>query len=390
MTAWSSWSSGYVQEPEKFKAHAVTVADAAIELGIYVIIDFHCEGDNSGNVEKAKIFFREMAQKYSDVPNVIYEVWNEPTKQSWNALIRPYCVAVLAEIRQYDPLNLVLCGTETWSQKVEDAAKNPIPDVNIAYVLHFYSNLHGPWLYQKKHTLGVPVFVSEWGTPGQHPNTQGFVDWLTTQRVPHCSWAANNKAEPLSYFVPGCTNTTGPWNLNADLTETGKIFQKLISNWKPSTDTPVPAPPVPVPVPALPAPAPPAPTPPVRPPTPAPQPIVRVEAEAFKNRASSVQIQNNKSIQFTQSRAWVTYELRIPRAGSYLLQLFVQSPQGGQFRVDYDAGKTVVGTLTLPSMNTWYTAQQRIVLPMGTIRLGLFNLGTTAWGLDWFTLTPHE
>lgn len=362
MTAWSGWSSGYLQNPVKYTAHATTIADAAIALGIYVIIDWHCEGDNAANVNPAKQFFSEMAKRYNNSPNVIYEVWNEPTNQTWDASIRPYCVQVIRAIRQHDPLNLVLCGTQTWSQKVEDAARNPIPDANVAYVLHFYSNLHGPGLYRNKASLGVPVFVSEWGTPGEHPNTKGFVDWLDANRVPHCSWAANNKAEPLSYFVPGCTNAKGPWNLDADLTPTGKIFQKLISSWKPVT----------------PSSSSPTPT----------NPTVRVEAEAFKNKAVTIQVQNNKSIQFTQARAWVTYELRIPKAGLYTIHANVQSPQGGSFRIDYNAGKSVVATVTLPTSATWCTLPQRIQLPEGLVRLGFFNLGTTSWGMDWFTLTP--
>jgi hypothetical protein len=395
MTAWSGWSDGYTTQPDKFEAHATIIADAAIALGMYVIIDWHCEGDNSGYVQQAKTFFGKMARKYAGVPNVIYEIWNEPKDQTWNASIRPYCVAVIEEIRRYDPLNLILCGTQTWSQKVEDAAKNPIPDVNVGYVLHFYSNLHGPWLYNNKHTLGVPVFVTEWGTPGEHPNTQGFVNWLRTNRIPHCSWAVNNKNEPLSYFVPSCRNTTGPWNLNTDLTPTGKIFQTMISQWAPApapATNPAPAPATnPAPAPATnPAPAPatnPAPAPATNP-APAPgQTVVRVEAHTFKSKCNAVHTVANRVLRFPQKRAWATYDLRIPRAGSYLMELRVKStPSGGTFRIDYDAGKTVVGTVALPSSAEWTTVRQTVPLPAGNIRLGLFTLTDSEWSLEHFVL----
>ena len=176
MTSWSGWSDGYIQNTDKYKNQAITVADACIKEGIYCILDWHCEGDNSGYVEQAKQFFGEMARKYRGVPNVIFEIWNEPTNQTWDNSIKPYCVKVIDEIRKYDKEVLILCGTQTWSQKVEDASKNPINDTNVAYVLHFYSNLHGPWLYKNKATLGVPIFVSEWGTPGEHQNTYGFLE----------------------------------------------------------------------------------------------------------------------------------------------------------------------------------------------------------------------
>ena len=86
-----------------------------IREGLYCIIDWHCEGDNSMYVEQSKKFFGNMAKRYVGIPNIIFEIWNEPTKQSWEQFIRPYCVQVINEIRKYDPEVLILCGTENWS-----------------------------------------------------------------------------------------------------------------------------------------------------------------------------------------------------------------------------------------------------------------------------------
>ena len=369
MTAWSSWSDGYTTQPAKYKAHAVAVADAAIAEGMYVILDWHCEGDNSGQVAAAKAFFAEMAQKYAGVPNVIYEIWNEPTAQTWADKIRPYCVEVIAEIRKYDPLNLILCGTQTWSQKVEDAAKAPIADVNVAYVLHFYSNLHGPGLYKNKHTLGVPVFVSEWGTPGEHANTAGFVEWLAAQNVPHVSWAANNKAEPLSYFQPQC-RAVGPWDLAQDLTATGAIFLRLLKEWKGNR---------------------------IAAPQPAPQPApggwaARVEAEAFRASAPGVQVVptddvgGGRHVAPLRKGAWMVYEMTLPVAGTYVAQYRVRAPRGGRLRMDYDAGKTVVGTLNLAAQPQWTTVEQTVTFPRGgALRVGLFAI-EGGWEVNWFIL----
>lgn len=363
MTAWSSWSTGYIQEPQRYKQHAITIADAAIEFGIYAIIDWHCEGDNSGYVEQAKTFFSEMAQKYASHPNIIYEIWNEPKDQTWNDKIRPYCVEVVKAIRQHDPNNLILCGTQTWSQKVEDAAKNPIPDANLGYVLHFYSNLHGPWLYRNKADLGVPLFVTEWGTPGQHANTKGFVDWLQSKNVPHCSWAANNKNEPLSYFVPSSRNFTGPWNLRTELTSTGNIFLDLLQNWKPSISAPAPNPPA---------------------------PIARVEAEAYKTSSRNVAVQN-KIVQLSGRRTWITYDLVIPRTQVYRVELRLKSPQGGTIRLDTNAGKNVLATITLPVQNDWTTVVQNISLKQSSrLRLGIFTISNHTWQLDSFVLFGQQ
>jgi endoglucanase len=365
MTAWSGWSDGYTTNPSKYKAQAETVVEAAIKTGIYVIIDWHCEGDNSGYVSQAKKFFGEMAQKYSEYPHVIYEIWNEPKNQTWDSTIRPYCVQVVEEIRKYDSRNLILCGTQTWSQKVEDAAKNPIPDVNLGYVLHFYSNLHGPWLYQNKAKLGVPVFVSEWGTPGQHANTQGFLDWLDANKVPHVSWSPNNKAEPLSYFDSSSRNYSGPWE-EKELTATGKVFLDILTRWNGNKVSSVPS----------------------------PVPSFRIEAETYKMASTGVRSQptedvgGGRNVGWINDRSWMKYEVNL-KAGKYRVQYRVASPDGGLLRLDYNAGKNVVGTLNVPNTGgwqKWQTVEHTVQLPAGRYDLGIYAI-QGRWNLNWFLLT---
>lgn len=370
MTAWSGWSDGYIQNPEKYKQQAINIAEAAIKNGIYCIIDWHCEGDNSPYLNQAKTFFAEMAKRYSGIPNIIYEIWNEPKEQTWNTTIRPYCVEVIKEIRKYDSKNLVLCGTQTWSQKVEDAAKNPIDDPNIAYVLHFYSNLHGSWLYQNKANLGVPVFVSEWGTPGQHPNTKGFLDWLENNKVPHCSWAINNKAEPLSYFTPNSKNFTGTWDTN-ELTDTGKIFLDVLRNWKGNQIS-----------------IPPTPTP-----TPPEEKSITIEAENFQSCSSGVKTENSseggKNVGWINDRSWMIYRCDLKK-GKYRVEYRVASPNnGGQLRIDTNQGKTVFGTIQIPDTRGWQkwtTISHNVELSTDLKSFGIFAI-RGKWNLNWIKFT---
>ena len=103
---------------------------AATDLGMYVIIDWHVLSDQNPNKHKndAITFFREMAEKYKNQSNVLYEICNEPNGGTSWTQVKSYAEAVIKEIRAIDANAIILIGTPTWSQDVDIAAKNPIWD----------------------------------------------------------------------------------------------------------------------------------------------------------------------------------------------------------------------------------------------------------------------
>ena len=210
----------------------------ATQLGMYVIIDWHVLNyAPSRHTQEACDFFAEMASKYSDHDNVIYEICNDPVGADWNSDIKPYAETVIGTIRKYDDHALILVGTNTWSQDVDSVVGNTLDDGNVMYVAHFYAGTHKENIRNKISTAlnaGVPVFISECsicdasGNGGiDYASASEWLDFMNSNQLSFIAWSLSNKAETSALISSGCSAKSG-WS-DGDLSETGRWFKSAIS-----------------------------------------------------------------------------------------------------------------------------------------------------------------
>ncbi|MCX6222754.1 MAG: glycoside hydrolase family 5 protein [Bacteroidia bacterium] len=229
---------GYLANNEEQLRLMTIVIDKAISEGIYVLVDWH-DHNAEKHLEESKAFFALMAQKYSGVPNVIYEIFNEPARQNWE-MVKGYSVEVIKTIRQYDKKNIIVVGSPKWDQDVDVAAADPIRGFdNLVYSFHFYASdpNHQEKLRAKAEAamkLGLPLFVTEWGVGESNGNgefnlekSNRWVEWMEGNRLSWVAWNVTDKNETTAIMLPGAP-VAGGWSIE-QLTESGKYLREKLS-----------------------------------------------------------------------------------------------------------------------------------------------------------------
>lgn len=362
---------GYINKPATTLATIQKVVEAAIAKGVYVVIDWHEEMAIDHAKESAD-FFRMMARKYGNTPNVIFEIYNEPHNAdelldpTW-AQIKEYAEIVIPAIREYSS-NLVVVGTPTYSQEVDVAAEDPIDTAkygSVAYTLHFYAGTHGSSLRSRANSamsMGIPLFVTEWGTTtadggqltgaskGKVYTTESttWLNYLTTNKISSCNWSLTDVSEGSAALNAGA-DAKGVWDTLVDLSASGLYVRSQIrarcaadSTVCPFLGSPAPA----LSVPGI------------------------VGATRFSQAMAVIKEADADSFLLgsIDDGDWAVYTVTTAATDTFEIRAnaLVSGP-GGTISIKTDSGQISIPVQPLTTGDTWYTAYStnRLVFPAG-------------------------
>ena len=192
------------------------------------------------NKDIAKVFFKEMAYKYKDYDNIIYEICNEPNGDVTWETVKTYALKIIEIIREFDEDGIIIIGTPDYCKNIEEAQKNPIEQYNnLLYSFHFYAGTHKSALREKLEKVlntNFPVIVSEFGiseasgtgnVDENEANT--WINFLREKKVGYICWNLSNKDESSSILKAGVENITS-WN-EEELSKTGLWLKKVYNEY---------------------------------------------------------------------------------------------------------------------------------------------------------------
>ncbi len=246
LAMYTAEENGYCITSDEKREELMEIIDrgvkAATELGLYVIIDWHILSDNNPHIyeDMAADFWDKISDRYSSYGNIFYEICNEPNSGCTWQDIKTYSDRMIPIIRKNDPYAVILVGTPEWSQRVDEAADDPInTDDNIMYVLHFYADTHRDYLRgvgQSAIDRKLPLFVTEFGTcaadgGGAH-NTEEAEKWmklLDDNDISYVIWNISNKDETSAMIMPWCDKVTGDYT-DDELREPAKWYRDVLKS----------------------------------------------------------------------------------------------------------------------------------------------------------------
>ena len=198
-------AKGYLLHKEETLEEIDYIVKNCIDLGLYVLLDWHHWADGDGTLsqyqEDAEEFFTILSSKYSTCDNVMYEITNEPFLDSVSDIVNfvnPIHSIITSNVENPIMVTGMTSGAniENWQvscKNLYDAlSADGMSDVFISPHIYGSSMTSG---IASLISNGVPIFVTEWGNSSPTGDGVGNdniafdqINWLHLNCVPQCIW----------------------------------------------------------------------------------------------------------------------------------------------------------------------------------------------------------
>ena len=235
------YDNGYMYDKTLIN-DVVKIVDNAIELDMYVIIDWHTLNDNDPLMYEndAVVFFETLAEKYKNKPNVIFEICNEPNGNdvTWKKNVKPYAEKVIKAIRKHAKRNLIIVGTPNWCKDLENVSKDPLKYDNVIYSVHFYAGDDDSYLQaviDDFRNNNLPVFISECGMTDNTGDGEIYEDrfrewikYINENKISWVYWSLSNKDESSALLSKKYKKGS---SIDNYISDTGKIIKQILLDY---------------------------------------------------------------------------------------------------------------------------------------------------------------
>ena len=215
----------------------------AVRADMYVLVDWHIlnDKDPNENIEQAEEFFSLIAEEYGSLPNILYEICNEPNGDTTWTQVSRYAERIIPVIREKSPDSVIIVGTPDYDRALTVAMRRPLPFDNIMYTCHFYTATHYDELFavlQSAIDGGLPVFITECGVSEASgdgrvdlENAVTWFEYLKEKNLSYAVWSLSDKAESSAMLKTG-TDPSKPLQ-ESSLTPVGRWVKELVKGTDP-------------------------------------------------------------------------------------------------------------------------------------------------------------
>lgn len=172
----------------------------ARRLGLYVIIHpkvVHEETD-LGSLDLTNMW-QDIAGRYKDDPNILYDLLPEPHDTTWSAIRNNY-QNLISVVRKIHPKSLIFVSGNNWGREINEYLDSPMLYENIVYRTNPYNEDVYFERQFGKITGHLPVFFGEFGADGKpymsREAVQTLINFANKNRLGWTAWNFHSEGCP--------------------------------------------------------------------------------------------------------------------------------------------------------------------------------------------------